>query len=401
MSEELARIAVKKVPASEAKAGNSEHAKLIAQAKTGAQKSAKTDMGRGEAWAAKVRTGVAGPAIFGFLVIGAFITAFGYWAASAPLAGAAVATGVVTASGQNFRVQHFEGGIINEILVREGEQVEKGQSLLTLDSTRALSDRDRLSKGLIVMQARSQRLEAERDDVDVVFKEDLIRAAQQAGLENALAEQLSELQKRRERYRTDANIIDQQILALEQQIGGIEIQRRSTGDQIDVLNEEIDVKEKLVKRKLTPRSDYLRLKRTRSELQGRLGELGASIGEARSAISQALERKSRLNAERAETAVTALNELRQQITDVQERILNAENVLSRIVVRSPSEGIVVKINKNTPGSVVRQGEDLFVILPVGGELIVEAKLNPLDVDSIIVGQSARSKVFGTECAYNT
>ena len=159
-----------------------------------------------------------------------------------------------------------------------------------------------------------------------------------------------------------------------------------------MLNEEIDVKEKLVKRKLTPRSDYLRLKRTRSELQGRLGELGASIGEARSAISQALERKSRLNAERAETAVTALNELRQQITDVQERILNAENVLSRIVVRSPSEGIVVKINKNTPGSVVRQGEDLFVILPVGGELIVEAKLNPLDVDSIIVGQSASLSV---------
>ena len=90
--------------------------------------------------------------------------------------------------------------------------------------------------------------------------------------------------------------------------------------------------------------------------------------------------------------MTALNELRQQITDVQERILNAENVLSRIVVRSPSEGIVVKINKNTPGSVVRQGEDLFVILPVGGELIVEAKLNPLDVDSIIVGQSASLSV---------
>ncbi|MEP0944647.1 MAG: HlyD family type I secretion periplasmic adaptor subunit [Rhizobiaceae bacterium] len=382
MSQELGKIAVKKVPASQAIAGNAEHARMMGQA---AQ--AKSDSADGH-WASRVRTSLLGPALFGLIILIAAIAGFGYWAASAPLSGATVATGVVTASGQNFNVQHLEGGIIESILVSEGETVSKGQSLLKLDPTRVQADRDRLTKGLIVMRAKAERLEAERDGADVAFSPKLVAEAKVAGLENELAEQLGERQKRRARYDADGKIIDQQIEALQQQISGIEVQISSARQQIEVINEELEVKQKLVDQKLTRRSEVLVLQRSRSQLEGLLGELVASMGRARSSILLAEERKLRLDAQAAETAATALNDLRQQMTDLQERLIGAENVLSRIVVRAPSDGIVVKIHKNTPGSVVRQGEDLFVILPVGGDLIVEARLDPVDVDSVVVGQEA-------------
>ena len=384
MSNELGRIATKKIPASQAIPGNAEHAKLIAAAQGSSDKKSTAS----RVWANKVKTGMWGPAFFGILIIIVFLSAFGFWAASAPLAGAAVAPGVVTASGQNLTVQHLEGGIVEKIMVVEGETVSKDQPLLMLDPTNPRAERDRLAKGLIAMGARASRLRAERDNSELIFSDALTKAAKRAGLTAELDQQRRELETRRSRVATEASIIDQQIEALEQQIGGLEAQIESANAQILVLNDEITVKGDLVKRKLTPRSDFLRLKRTRSELEGRLGEHRARIGEARSSIAQAIQRKSKFVTEGSEKAVVELNDLRRQMTDVSERVRSAENILQRVVVKSPADGVVVKINKNTPGSVVRQGEDLFVILPAGGELIVEARINPQDVDSITVGQSA-------------
>ena len=141
MSQELGKIAVKKVPASQAVPGNAEHAKMISQM-------SKTSSGSVENnWASQVRTTTLGPAIFGLVILITSVAGFGYWAANAPLSGAAVANGVVTASGQNFNVQHLEGGIIESILVSEGETVTKGQSLLKLDPTRVQVKHGATAKG--------------------------------------------------------------------------------------------------------------------------------------------------------------------------------------------------------------------------------------------------------------
>lgn len=178
------------------------------------------------------------------------------------------------------------------------------------------------------------------------------------------------------------------MLAAEDQIKGLQAQIRSTEEQIAVLGDEIDVKQALLDQQLTNRSEVLRLRRSRSELQGRVGELTASLGRARTSIVEARQRQVSLRAEGAEKAVTALNEVRRTIADTEEQIRNAENILSRVVIRAPSDGIVVRINKNTPGSVIQRGEQVMELLPTGGELIIEARLNPLDVDVVRVGQEA-------------
>ncbi len=381
MNQPLGKIETAKIPASQAIPGNAEHAALIAGQDSQPPKKLQN-------WSDKVRTSVWKQALFGFVVLAGFVGGFGVWAARAPLSGAAIAPGFVAASGQNLRIQHFEGGIIKEILVREGESVSEGQPLLTLDETSAKSMVNRLDKEMIAMGARIQRLQAERDDVGLKFTPELLELASQTGLQTDLAEQRREFEKRRERYETDALILDQQIAALEEQITGLEVQISSAKDQIATLDDEIAVKDRLLKRKLTNRSEYLRLKRSRSELEGRLGGFRSSIGEAKSSIVEARQRKSRLQTERAETAVTSLNEVRRRIADMDEQRTAAKNVLERIVVRAPSDGVIVDVAKNTPGSVVQQGEDLFVLLPSGGELIVEARLSPQDIDVVTVGQTA-------------
>lgn len=339
-------------------------------------------------WARQVRTSVVSPVVVGLVVLIAFVGGFGIWAAVAPIAGAAIAPGHIAASGQNLRVQHFEGGIIEEILVQPGELVQKGQPLLTLDAKNSQSLVNRINQEIVAMQARLERLKSEIDDTDLEFGAELRKQAAAAGMESHLNEQLREFQKRRERYNTDASILDQQIAALEERIVGLESQITSSEAQIELLDEEIAIKKELVERQLTTRSDLLGLQRIRQELRGRLGGFRSSIAEAKSSIIGGRQSKARLQAERSEAAATSLNEIRRRLVDFMEQRESALDVLNRVVVRAPSDGVIVEIAKNTPGSVVKAGEDLFVLLPAGSELIVQARLLPQDIDLVQVGQPA-------------
>lgn len=389
--QELGKIATKKVPADQAKPGNPEHAAMIAQALGGAMGGggAPGERAKPPHWGLTVPTSMKSFTIFGVAVVILFFGVFGGWATTAPISGAAVAPGTVVASGQNFRVQHFEGGIIREIMVREGDVVEPGQPILSLDPTQAQATRDMVTNQLLAYTARVQRLRAERDNVDMGVTPEIVEKFRAAGMEDDLEEQRREFLKRVARYDSEAKIYDQQVAALEEQISGLEVQRISVQEQMENLTQELRAKKRLVDRKLTPRSEYLRLKRNYSELEGRLGALTSDVGRAKSSIAEALEQKSRLTAARSEQAVAELNNVRTEINSLRERRRAAEEVLSRVTVRAPAAGTVVSLNKNTPGAVVRAGEDIAVILPAGGELIVEARMSPRDGSIISVGQAAK------------
>ena len=340
-------------------------------------------------WAAKVRSSIAGPVLFGTVVLVGFVGGFGVWASTAPLEGAAIAPGVVVASGQNNTIQHLEGGIIERVLVSEGERVEEGQELIRLERTSPEASRDLLRKGLFALEARVARLQAERDGaMELELPADLVQAAADFGLSGDLEEQRREFSTRVSRLVNDRNIVDQRIAALNEQIAGYETQLASTREQIAVLDNDIARKKQLLDRQLTNRSEYNALRRSREELRGRIGQLTAQMGGARTSILEAQEQQSRLVTQRAEQAVTDLNEVRRQIADTRERLRSAEDVLSRVSVRSPSTGVVVNIAKTTPGAVVQRGEELMTILPTDSELIVEARLPPIDVDVVRVGQEA-------------
>ncbi|TCD11300.1 HlyD family type I secretion periplasmic adaptor subunit [Oricola cellulosilytica] len=342
-----------------------------------------------EDWARDVRTGTVRIAGLGYLALVLFAAGFGYWAATVPLSGAAIASGIIAAAGQNQAVQHLEGGIIRKINIREGELVKAGDPLFTLDDTRQRAVVNSLASQLISLRARKARLEAQRDRAPrIAFPEEFVARAEGYGLERVLKEQQDEYAARLDRYTSEIAILQQRAAASEQVIKGLQSQLRSLREQLGVVEEETARKKELLQQGLTNRSEYTALLRTQSDLVGQIGAISAQIEEARSRITEAKEQLVRQETRWVESTLTELNEVSAGITETEEEMRAAEDVASRLTVRAPSDGAVIRIYHNSPGSVVRPGEKLADLLPTNSELIVEARLDISDIDLVRIGQHA-------------
>lgn len=343
-------------------------------------------------WAKTVKTGTRLLSISGLAATGVFLAGFGAWAAFAPLAGAAVASGVVAAAGENQKVQHLEGGIIKDILVREGERVEAGQILFELDPTAAEAQQNRLENQVVALSARIARLTAERDGGEhLTFSDELVRRAEASGVSHLLSEQEKEFSARLERYRQEIVILRQRVKALEDQIAGMAFQETAINRQLEVVQEEAERKKSLLDRGLTDRSEYTALLRSEAELVGQLGQMQSSILGAKTQIVEAEEQLARLTTQRIETAASELNDVRGELSAAEEQLRAATAVLDRVQVRAPSDGIVVETVYNTIGSVVQPGDTLLELLPTDDELVIEARISPQDVDVVVPGQPANMR----------
>lgn len=340
-------------------------------------------------WAADVPTRTGGAALIGYTGIAVFLGAFGFWAATAPLAGAAIASGVVAAAGQNLTVQHLEGGIVAEVAVQEGQRVEAGDTLFVMDRTNALAQRNRLTKQRLALLARQARLEAERDgETTLDLDPDLVATATEEGVTDTVSEQVREFETRNERYRSERVILAQRIAALGEQIAGLESQVEAGNQQQAVIEAETERKQRLVSDGLARQDELSDLLRAGAQLFGQIAQARASIGSAKTQVVEAEEQVVRLATQRVEQAVTELAEVRTQLGDIEEQLNAADAVLSRVTVRAPTDGIIVSLAVRSPGAVVGPGDGLAELLPTTDDLVVEARLSPLDIDQVSLGQQA-------------
>lgn len=340
-------------------------------------------------WKAKLPTSIFVPVIAGLFVVIAFFGGFGIWAATVPISGAAVAGGVIAASGLNQKVEHLEGGLIFDILVAEGDRVKINQPLVKLDPTRVLAERDRVVVALLGLQAREVRAEAERDGArEMVFPEKIQSEAASIDNENTLTQQRSEFQNRMDRHKSELQVLHQRGLAVDEEISGLEIQKQSEESKLAVIRDELEQKRDLLARGLTPRSQYNALQRAEADSLGRIGALTASIAQRKTSVLEIKQQSAGLEANRREAASKEINQLRSEISDLVEQRLTREDILTRSIIRAPTDGVVVKLSKNTVGSVVRPGEAILEILPTGSDLIIEARVAPQDIDVVRPGLEA-------------
>ena len=340
-------------------------------------------------WARAVPTGTGAIALFGFATIALFAGGFGVWAATAPLSGAAIASGVVAAAGQNVAIQHLEGGIVREVRIADGDRVERGDVMFVMDGTDARAQRNRLTLQRIALRAQLARLVAERDLSDTMaVSDELEAAAREEGVEEIVAEQRGEFEARLSRYRQENVILNQRIASLREQVTGLEGQVEAGEQQRAVLKDEIARKEKLLDRGLTGRDEYTELVRADAQLFGQLAQTRAQIASIQTQIIEAEEQVARATTQRVERAVTDLSDVRSRLSDVDEQLAAADAVLDRVVVRAPSDGVIVAIARNKAGAVIAPGDTMAELLPTSDELIVEARLSPLDIDVVSVGQDA-------------
>ena len=276
------------------------------------------------------------------------------------------------------------------IMVREGQRVTAGQPLFQLDMTAAEAQRNRLRSQLVGLRARMVRLQAERDERgELFFPASLQEAAAAQGSALLLDEQAREFAARLQRHHQEQSIMEERTRALRDQIDGVTAQNAAVEQQLDVVRDELARKQRLLDKGLTNRSEYTALLRSEADLVGQVGQTVSTILSSRAQISEAKQQLARLGSQRVETAVSELNDIRAKVSDSEEQLRAADDVLKRTTVLSPSDGIVLEMNVNATGSVVRPGDTMLELLPTGDDLLVEARVSPSDVDVISLGQPAR------------
>jgi HlyD family secretion protein len=341
-------------------------------------------------WHRQIQTRTNKIAAIGYLTTVAFVGGFGFWAATAPLAGAAIAPGVIAAAGQNIMIQHLEGGIIRQIRFKEGDRVKKGEALFVVDTTDAETQANRLVKQLIAQRAKAARLEAERDGLaDIVMPHDLERPSGGLDVQDVVAQQRKEFQARLARYKAEQEILRQRIKTLTEAVTGLRAQKKAFEEQLAIVREEAQRKKELLEKGLTNRSEYSELLRSSASLVGQSGAIESQIAGSATQLAEAAQQIERLTTSRVEVAVGDLNTVRSSIADLEEQINAAQAVLQRTTVRAPTDGIIVRSLYNFEDGVIRPGEVVMELLPTTNELIVEARISPRDIDSIRLGQDAR------------
>ncbi|HWB46305.1 MAG TPA: HlyD family type I secretion periplasmic adaptor subunit [Hyphomicrobiaceae bacterium] len=329
------------------------------------------------------------PTVAGAAVLLAWIFGFGAWAAFAPLDGAVVAAGSFVATGQNKFVQHLEGGIVRDVLVKEGDLVEAQQPLVRLDDTAARAKLRRLvlrQQRLVTMQAR---LRAEiHGENSFALPAILADSSGDPEIATIYERQKLEMQARRAKLAAEEQVLRKEIAGLQESIIGYESQVKSINERIALFAEELKDKNSLLARQLVRKTEVFAVQRAEAGLSGQLGELLGRVADARERVARANQQIVQLHSAATQKSVEELRQTETELDDVQEQIRTATDVVARTEVRAPVRGIVVKLHQHTRGGVVAPGAVLLELLPVNDELIIEARVNPNEVSHVKEGQDA-------------
>ena len=326
--------------------------------------------------------------VFALAVAAVLVGGVGGWAANTEISGAVVASGSVVVESNSKQVQHREGGIVREITVRDGDVVEAGDLLIRLDDTVTRANYTVVSKQLDELYAQEARLVAERDDAELIVfspKDGAVAGAPQSVIEDS---QIRLMEARRNSLRGRKQQLAEQIRQLEQQIKGVDVQLGAKRAEISLVEEELGVLEKLLEDKLVGKTRVTTLRREKAELEGDLGSLISQAAQAQEAISERKIQILQIEAEARAEVLELLQDVRSRIAQLEEQKIAAEDELSRVEIRAPRSGYVHQLAQHTLGGVVGPGETLMLIVPKEDLLVVEARIQPADIDQLSPHQEA-------------
>lgn len=324
----------------------------------------------------------------GLLILLVAFGGFGGWALAANLAIAVVAPGKVSVASFKKTVQHYEGGIVKEIRVADGDRVEAGDVLVVLDNTRARSQLQVARTQYLINRASEVRLTAElAEDELLAFSDELLESDSQR-VNEVLAVQRGLFFSRRQALSGTLDTLDQQTRQFEEQREGLEALIEFNRQQTVSLREEANDLRKLFERGLGDRQRLRELEREILELQGETAQQQAVIARIEAQISENELQKQVRRQEFQQEAGEQLREVQERISDAEERITALSDEVRRTTVTAPVAGIVVGLNLHTLGAVIGAGDAILDIVPSDEGFVVEARVPVSDIDSLYAGQSA-------------
>ncbi|HBS24928.1 MULTISPECIES: HlyD family type I secretion periplasmic adaptor subunit [Thalassospira] len=311
------------------------------------------------------------------------------WAATARINSAATASGVVAPFSGRQSVQHLEGGIIRDILVRNGARVQGGDVLIRLDDTRARASFDLLNNRYLNALATQARLIAERGGKDRIQFPAPLYDPKYAGI---VESQETLFQSRMNAFRGELELYDERIKELRREIIGTQEQKTASEQQVGIVKEELAMVKPMVDLGYARRTRLLQLESRLVEVLGNIGRFSADIARIEQQIQQVKSSQAQLTRDNLQTINTELRDIQGEISDLNERLRSAEDILVRSDIKAPRSGTVTNLQFSTVGGVIPPGAQVLEIVPQDDKLVIEARVSPNDIDVVHEGLEVNIRV---------
>jgi len=329
------------------------------------------------------------PLMVGVVMMAVLIGGFGAWGVMANIAGAVVATGRIVVDKNRQVVQHPDGGVVEDVLVEEGDTVAEDDILVKLDPSLLQSELTIVEGQLFELIARRGRLEAERDDLaEVRFDPILLEHVQQRPEIAAVAAgQVRLFNARNETQSKEIEQLQAQRVQLNNQVEGINAQMKALERQQALLESELVSQEALLEKGLAQASRVLSLQREDARLAGTLGNLVAQRAQTLERIAELEIEELQLHTARREGAITRLRDLQFNELELAEQRRSLIDRLERLDIRAPISGVVYDLRVFGRRSVIRSADPVLFLVPQDRPLIIEARVDPIHVDQVYSGQN--------------
>ena len=339
-----------------------------------------------DALRASIKTGSSRFAIWG---PGVLLAGFFGWASMAQLEEVSVAIGEGIPEQQTQFVQHLEGGVIESIMVKEGDHVTAGQSLMQLNLAGVGINRQELQvrlDGLYLAKARLTA-EAQGGESDPQFPADIVE-----NRPDMVEAELRSFEARKRDLQSSLSVLDQRSKQRQLEIAELEAHTSSVRRDLALVQQRLEMSANLLKEGLTPKMEHVQIEGEVEKLKGELSVLQQSVPRARSALSEIDAEREREIEQYSRRALEDLVSIETRIAEMKETLTTATDQALRAEIKSPINGIVMDLRTNTIGGVIRPGEPIAEIVPVSDDLQIRAKLNPKDRGFVAAGQKAVVKI---------
>jgi HlyD family type I secretion membrane fusion protein len=325
------------------------------------------------------------PLVRAFLVPLAIAAALmGLWLVVAPLSGAIIAPAQLKVELNRKTVQHQEGGIVREILVRDGQQVRAGEPLVVIGDLRSNAELGVLQDRLQAELARQARAAAES-----ALEPRFIpphEAAEHAAREQAL-------------FRARRRTLDEQVASLQAQIRDGQAQASALESQIAANEasarlsvEEIEINDKLARQGFVNRTRMLALERGAADYRSRIAEAQSDLAAARQRAGELQARIAQARNQYQSQAADELKDASARVRELEERLRPSRDQVERQLVRSPVDGEVMAMRVSAVGEVIGPREPILDVVPAREKLVIEARIRPEDIDHVRKGSAAQVRL---------
>ncbi|HXL31267.1 MAG TPA: HlyD family type I secretion periplasmic adaptor subunit [Bradyrhizobium sp.] len=332
------------------------------------------------------------PSIRLHLIIGLAVVAFlaiglGGWATTAEISGALIAPGSVVVESNVKKVQHPTGGVVGEVLARDGDLVKAGDVVVRLDDTVTKASLAIVTKNLDGLLARGARLEAEQRGVDkIAFPKALLERAGDPDVKNIIASETKLFEVRTFGRVGQKAQLRERVTQLNEEIAGLMAQEKAKDQEIVLVEKELTGVQQLYDKHLVQMSRLTTLERDAARLNGERAQFIAARAQAKGKITETELQIIQVDKDLVSDVSKDLRETNDKIGEFVERKVTAEDQLRRTDIRAPQDGMVLQSTVHTVGGVITAGDAVMMIVPQSDALSVEAKVNPQDIDKLQIGQ---------------